>query len=209
MNYGQKGKDLLLDLKRSDFIPPYNDELVRETLAEISLHFDELNDQAVASQRANPDGKIPTENRPALILLDEAIRRNKRCLLAYHNYRMEKLKRLRWDTTTALPSHVKSLLSETEIDFYTEYDKLVSKFNENISGSQGGLGVLDLNSNLQPPEEDWIEVRVIQKGLGSIVTDYGGEVSLTFGTTHFLPRGDVEHLIRQGALQQLDAEETA
>ena len=66
-----------------------------------------------------------------------------------------------------------------------------------------------MNSNLQPPEEDLIEVRVVKAGLGAIVTDYGGEVSLELGTTHFLSRGDVEHLIRQGALQQLDGEETA
>lgn len=203
MNYGQRAKELLLDLKRSDFIPSYNDETVRAALSEINLHFDELHDQAVASRRANPGSdSIPLNSRPALILHDAAIRRNKRCLLAYHAYRLEKLKRLRWDTAAALPSHVKSLLSEAEVDFYTEYDKLVSRFNE-------GLGGLDLNSNLQPPEEDLIEVRVVKAGLGAIVTDYGGEVSLELGTTHFLSRGDVEHLIRQGALQQLDGEETA
>jgi len=203
MNYGQRAKELLLDLKRSDFIPPYNDETVRAAISEINLHFDELHDQAVASRRANPGSdNIPLNARPALILHDAAIRRNKRCLLAYHAYRLEKLKRLRWDTAAALPLHVKSLLSEAEVDFYTEYDKLVSRFNE-------GLGGLDLNSNLQPPEEDLIEVRVVKAGLGTIVTDYGGEVSLELGTTHFLSRGDVEHLIRQGALQQLDGEETA
>ena len=93
------------------------------------------------------------------------------------------------------------LLSEKEIDFYTEYDKLVSRYNST-------LGILDLNSYLQPPEEDLIEVRVVRSGLGTIVTDQFGEVSLELGTTHFLSRVDVEHLIRQGSLQQLDAEET-
>jgi len=145
---------------------------------------------------------MPVESRPALILHDAAIRRNKRCLLAYHAYRLEKLKRLRWDTAAAMPPHVRSLLSEAEVDFYTGYDKLVSRFNSSLGG-------LDLNSNLQPPEEDLIEVRVVKGGLGTIVTDYGGEVSLEMGTTHFLSRGDVEHLIRQGALQQLDGEETS
>ena len=53
MNYGQRSKELLLELKRSDFIPPYNDEAVRATLSEISLHFDELNDQIEASKQAN------------------------------------------------------------------------------------------------------------------------------------------------------------
>ena len=204
MNYGQRSRELLLELKRSDFIPPYNDETVRATFSEISLHFDELNDQVEASTKAQTKStdKIPVSSRAALILHDEAIRRNKRCLLAYHAYRIEKLKRLRWDTAAALPPHVKSLLSEAEIDFYLAYDKLVSTFNSKLGG-------LDLNSNLQPPEEDLIEVRVVKSGLGTIVTDYMGEISLELGTTHFLNRGDVEHLIRSGALQQLDGEETA
>ena len=88
------------------------------------------------------------------------------------------------------------------MDFYTEYDQLVARYNSS-------LGAIDLNSFMQPPEEDLIEVRVVQPGLGTIVTtDHCGEVSLELGTTHFLPRVDVEHLIRQGSLQQLDGEET-
>lgn len=204
MNYGQRGKDLLLDLKRSDWLPLYNDENVRGVLSEIDTHFKELTAQAraatqLASQRKE-DG-IPQECRPAMLLHEAAIKRNKRCLLAYHAHRLEKLKALRWDTCAALPVNVRTLLSEKEVDFYTEYDKLVSRFNSS-------LGVLDLNSYMQPPEEDLIEVRVVQSGLGTIVTDHFGEVSLELGTTHFLSRGDVEHFIRQGSLQQLDGEET-
>mmetsp|Transcript_25304 Transcript_25304/g.31181 ORF Transcript_25304/g.31181 Transcript_25304/m.31181 type:complete len:219 (-) Transcript_25304:107-763(-) len=217
MNYGQRGKDLLLDLKRSDWLPAYNDEGVRGTLSEISLHFDELSDQAKAASRAaqaaakasessNTQIKMPMQSRPAMVLHEAAIQRNKRCLLAYHAYRIEKLKGLRWDTSAALPPHVRSLLSEAEIDFYTQYDKLIARFNSSLG--ERNNGVLDLNSFMQPPEEDLVEVRVVQSGLGTIVTDQFGEVSLELGTTHFLSRGDVEHLIRQGALQQLDGEET-
>lgn len=206
MNYGQKAKELLLDLKRSDFIPPYNKDTVRDALSEISLHFQELEDMTTALERANPENstrvRVDRSLRPSLLLHEAAIQRNKRCLLAYHVHRLEKLKRLRWDTTAALPPHVKSLLDEAEVDFYTGYDKLVSRFNDKLGGG------LDLNSNVQPPEEDLIEVRVVKSGLGTIVTDYG-EVSLDLGTTHFLSRGDVEHLIRQGSLQQIDGEETS
>ncbi len=226
MNYGQRGKDLLLDLKRSDWLPAYNDDNVRAVQSEIKLHFDELTDQAkAATQLARNDndndgydnnddesstkrrrssisiGKPPMQSRPAMLLHQAAINRNKRCLLAYHAYRLDKLKALRWDTAATLPAHIRSLLSEKEIDFFFEYDKLVSRYNST-------LGVLDLNSYMQPPEENLIEVRVVQSGLGSIVTDDFGEVNLELGSTHFLSRGDVEHLIRQGSLQQLDGEET-
>ncbi len=221
MNYCQRGRDLLLDLKRSDWLPPYNDENVKAIHSEIKIHFNELNDQAKAAAQVTADRNIanddssssansaakntslPMESRPAIVLHEAAIQRNKRCLLAYHAHRLDRLKSLRWDTSASLPGHIRSLLSEAEVDFYTEYDQLVARYNSS-------LGAIDLNSYMQPPEEDLIEVRVVQPGLGTIVTtDHCGEVNLELGTTHFLPRADVEHLIRQGSLQQLDGEETS
>lgn len=205
MNYGNRAKELLLEVKRSDFIPPYNDALVRDSLTEIQLHYDEITDQVNAVEKANPaqDGKPPQGLKPSLLLHRDAIMRNKRCLLAYHKFRLDKLQRWRWDSGAALPSHVRNLMSEAEVDFYSGYDKLISRFNESIGEISPGF---DLNANMQPPEEDLVEVRVVKAGLGSIITEYYGEVALELGTTHFLNRGDVEHLIRQGALQQLISE---
>jgi GINS complex subunit 1 len=205
MNYGNRAKELLLELKRSDFIPPYNDALVRSSLNEIQLHGDEITDLANAVKKSNPEkaDKAPQGMRPKFILHNDAIMRNKRCLLAYHKYRLDKLQRWRWDSGAALPSYVRNLMSEAEVDFYMGYDKLISRFNESIGEISPGF---DLNANMQPPEEDLVEVRVVKAGLGSIITEYYGEVALELGTTHFLNRGDVEHLIRQGALQQLISE---
>ena len=213
MNYGQRGKELLLDLKRSDWLPSYSDEGVRATLQEISLHFDELSDHVAAANATAANaaaaggggkggggkGGIPMETRPAMTLHDAAIRRNKRCLLAYHAYRADKLRALRWETSAVLPPHVRALLSEAEVDFFAEYDRLVSRHCTAID--------LDLNSDLMPPEEELVQVRVVRAGLGRIATEHGGSVELDLGTTHYLPRGDVEHLVRQGALLQLDGEE--
>eukprot|EP00978_Attheya_sp_CCMP212_P027894 scaffold94627_cov53-Attheya_sp.AAC.4 len=201
--YGQRGRELLLDLKRSDWLPSYNDEGVRATLQEISLHFNELTDQASAASSAERTsatnkGAIPMQTRPSMLLHDAAIRRNKRCLLAYHNHRADKLRALRWETSAALPTHVRALLSEAEVDFFAEYDRLVSRYSAAMD--------LDLGANVTPPEEDFALVRVVHSGLGRIVTEIG-TVALDVGTTHSLPRNDVEHLIRQGALQQLNGEE--
>jgi len=215
MNIGQRGKDLIQELKRSDWLPLYNDEAVRSILSEISTQFEDLEDQVDAAAHAGPDSgnleedrssnrtkKPPMASRPAMILNDSAIKRSKRCLLAYHAYRLNKIKALRWDGSSL--STVRTLLSEAEIDFFSEYDKLISKFNTDTLGD-----TIDLTSNMQPPEEDLVEVRVVKDGLGTIITEHWGEVSLDLGTTHFLSTGDVEHLIRQGVLQQLDGEETS
>lgn len=214
MNYGSRGRELLLDLKRSDWLPTYNEEGVRSTLQEIHSHTEELTVLVRAStnrSRSNANdedggavGAGPAiENRPSLILHDASIRRNKRCLLAYHAYRIDKLRILRWETSGNLPSSLKHLLSESEIDFFHEYDKLISRYQ--LSGPMSNL---DLNADQFPPEENLIQVRVVQSGLGSIETEMCGTVQLELGSMHYLPRGDVEHLIRGGSVVQLSGEES-
>eukprot|EP00804_Cyclotella_cryptica_P030939 CCRYP_019614-RA/>CCRYP_019614-RA protein AED:0.30 eAED:0.30 QI:0/-1/0/1/-1/1/1/0/139 len=138
-----------------------------------------------------------------MILHDASIRRNKRCLLAYHAYRINKLRNLRWETSGTLPSHVSPLLCEAELEFFRAYDKLVA--NTSLSG--GTVGILDYNADMLPPTENFIMVRVVEEGLGKIETESCGVVELEVGTMHYLPRGDVEGLVRRGSLVQLSGEE--
>lgn len=44
MNFGVCGRDLLVELQRSDWLPPYNEDGVRGVLAEIQALYDELKD---------------------------------------------------------------------------------------------------------------------------------------------------------------------
>ena len=211
MNYGTKARDLLLELKSSDFLPTYNEENVRAALSEISHHTDELTDLVRAANRNNNattnDGttsssttsQIPIESRPSMILHDASIRRNKRCLLAYHAYRIDKLRNLRWSTSGTLPPAITPLLNEAEIDYFRQYDNLVC--------STSLYGLLDYNSDMEPPTENFVMVRVMERGLGKIETEMCGVVELELGTMHYLPRGDVEGLLRRGALIQLSDEE--
>mmetsp|Transcript_3589 Transcript_3589/g.9175 ORF Transcript_3589/g.9175 Transcript_3589/m.9175 type:complete len:212 (+) Transcript_3589:119-754(+) len=210
MNYGQRGRELLLDLKRSDWLPSYNEDVVSATLQEINSHTEELTVLVRAANRVNNDtqgegssGGPAIENRPSLILHDASIRRNKRCLLAYHAHRIDKLRVLRWETSGALPPAMKFVLSEAEVDFFNEYDKLASRH-----ALGGPMSSMDWNADQNPPEENFIQVRVVQNGLGRIETEMCGTVELEVGSMHYLPRGDVEHLIRSGALVQLSGEES-
>jgi GINS complex subunit 1 len=196
-NYGQRGRELLLELKSSDWLPPYNDEAVRATLQEIQLHFDELTDQIIIS----PAGEKPAmEMRPSLLLHDAAIRRNKRCLLAYHVYRLKKLRESYYCTAG------NDKLSEAEVDFMTDYEKLRARYYS-TSSTSSSLLLLDLQANTFPPCHDLVQVRVLKDNLGKLVQDMGTCVSLEMGTLHYLPRTDVEPLIRQGFLEQVDGEE--
>ena len=216
MNYGSRGRELLLDLKRSDWLPAYNEECVRSTLQEIHSHTEELTVLVRASNRRASSGGAAAagpaiENRPSLILHDAAIRRNKRCLLAYHAHRIDKLRILRWETSGNLPSSLKHLLSESETDFFNEYDKLISRhqiLHHGSMSSGSSSSLLDLNADQFPPEENYIQIRVVQSGLGRIETEMCGTVQLEVGSMHYLPRGDVEHLIRGGSVVQLSGEES-
>ena len=277
MNYGQRGVELLRELKRSDWLPSYNEDSVRAAIQEINLHTEELHDIVRANNRVGNNNDtssggggtpIPIEMRPVMLLHEVSIKRNKRCLLAYHAHRIDKLRALRWETAGNLATPMKFVLSEAEVDFFHEYDKLASRhaigglhevsikrnkrcllayhahridklralrwetagnlatpmkfvlseaevdfFHEYdklasrhaIGGSMGGL---DWNADQNPPEENFIQVRVVQGGLGKIETEMCGVVELEVGSMHYLPRSDVEHLVRQGALVQLGGEES-
>jgi len=141
----------------------------------------------------------PLEYKPPMSLHAAALERNKRCLLAYHSYRVDRMREMRRETANAvIPNEVRSMLSEAELEFYTEYDRLVSDFSVETGISVG--------SDLSPPEEyNYIQVRVVKAGLGKIVTDSGGTLSFeTVGSTHFVRRVDVEQLVVQGFLEQID-----
>mmetsp|Transcript_862 Transcript_862/g.1365 ORF Transcript_862/g.1365 Transcript_862/m.1365 type:complete len:196 (-) Transcript_862:122-709(-) len=195
MEYGNKGRELLIDLKSSEFLSAYNEDLVRATVQECNQHFDEINKMTKA---VGPDA-IPMECAPFLKLHEAALMRNKRCLLAYHSYRLDKLREMRSETANAvLTPDIRATFGEAELDFYSEYDRLVSNY-----GAQYGV---NLTADLSPPdaEEHYVQVRVVQEGLGKIVTESGNSLVLELGSTHFVRRADVEHLVVQGMLEQLD-----
>ena len=52
-----------------------------------------------------------------------------------------------------------------------------------------------MSEALEPPRDLFVEIRVL-KGCGEIMTERG-PVTLDVGSTHYLKRTDVEHLIRR------------
>lgn len=63
---------------------------------------------------------------------------------------------------------------------------------------------VDLSSDLEPPKNLRIEVRVLVD-CGEIMTE-NGPVTLDKDTTHYLRRADVEHLIRQGQIEVVSSD---
>lgn len=184
---------MLQDLKRSDWLPVYDEDGFRTVLAEM----EELFNMMVSMMESVDNMEdIPDPVKASLVFHDQCLSRDKRYLFAYLNYRMDHVRELRWETGAVLPAHVQPKLSPRENDYFTEYNNLINDYCTDIS--------LDLASDLEPPRDLQIEVRVIQD-CGEIMTE-NGPVKLDAGSTHFLKRTDVEHLIRQGQVEHVHNE---
>ena len=107
--------------------------------------------------------------------------------------RLWRIQDYRWEAGAGAASHLGDLMSAPEKSFLNEYNNILGKYFDAVE--------LDLTTDLKPPRDLFIEVRVL-RDCGSVITD-AGTVDLKAGTAHFLKRSDVESLIRQGALEHV------
>ena len=107
------------------------------------------------------------------------IDRNKRCLLAYLNSRMEKMREMRWQFGAVLPEEIKLNLSEPELEYFSKYNKTLATYMRAIG--------TDLTSDMAPPKSLYVEVRV-REDHGEVETADGEVVLLKAGSQHHLPR---------------------
>lgn len=118
----------------------------------------------------------------ALLVNHLSMRRNKRCLLAYHRVRTDKLEELSWKgvdlvsneasaenqgrmDTTSESEGSKSSLSPEEEEYVRLYGDLLAAY-------KGQWTDIDLTGSLEPPKDLFIDVRVL-KDAGEIQTEYG------------------------------------
>jgi len=139
--------------------------------------------------------ELPTAT--GLLIRHQSILRNKQCLLAYTNERMRRIKNLRWTIGRKLPEHIEANLSDSERQFFADYDANLRQYIGDISG----LTDLDLTIDMLPPKDPWIEVRVLKDAGRDIATEHSGVRNFRKNTMHFLDRRDAEPLINQGILE--------
>ena len=194
-------------------------------------------DRDVISILAPFGGQFTPAEEPAIacaLLVDHlCMRRNKRCLLAYHRVRAEKLEELCWTGVDVLEQQLPSSeegpaaeaggghssLSPEEEEYFRRYGDLLAVY-------KGHWTDVDLTGSLEPPRDLFIDVRVL-KDAGEIQTEYGyvflffsfsffyliqksvadccGRViNLSQGSQLYVRQGDVERLIAQGFLERLN-----
>jgi GINS complex subunit 1 len=173
------------------YLPPYQTELVRTVTREIR----DL-DQDVAAIMEPFQGSFDPAANPAAactLLVDYmAMRRNKRCLLAYHRTRTDKLEELVWrgyDVVDLAGQQQqqqqqqgrdrgagggggsgggdvsKNSLSPPEEEYVRDYGDLLAAY-------KGQWTDIDLTGSLEPPKDLFVDVRVL-KDAGTIETEYG------------------------------------
>lgn len=184
----QKGRELLLDLQRSDWLPTFDEAGVRAVISEMT----ELWGKILTIFDA--DGEIDDAAKVTLVYHHQCLSRNKKYMIAYFLHRLSKIRQCRWESGALMPNPLKEIVSMSEYDYFNDYGSLLNQYTKSMDG-------LDLTSNVEPPKELYVEVR-ITKDCGEIMTD-AGPVMLDAGSTHFIKRTDIESFIRQGLAQQI------
>ncbi|KAI0404787.1 DNA replication complex GINS protein PSF1 [Xylaria palmicola] len=216
--YGDLGNKLAQQAKRTQnlaHLPPYQTDLVRAVTREVR----DLDKDVAALLEPFQGSFHPTDDSAVactLLVNHLSMRQNKRCLLAYHRTRTDKLEQLVWngyDVVDLAGQQVRdglgnasgasstrhgdggmSNLSPQEEDYVRQYSDLLAAY-------KGQWTDIDLTGSLEPPRDLFIDVRVL-KDAGEIQTEYGA-ITLTKNSQFYVRQGDVERLIAQGYLQKL------
>ena len=115
------------------------------------------------------------------------MRRNKRCLLAYHRVRVDKLEEMCWESQDVIDSQ--SQIQPEAHDRHTvggrlgsesgassslspEEEEYARQYSDMLAAYKGQWIDIDLTGSLEPPKDLFIDVRVL-KNAGDIQTEYG------------------------------------
>ncbi|KAH0844587.1 DNA replication complex GINS protein PSF1 [Fonsecaea pedrosoi] len=235
--HGELGNKLAQHAKRTltlPALPPYQTELVRSVVREVrdldrdvtrilepftTTEYDE--DGNPSSQSTFTPAEHPA-TACALLVDHLSMRRDKRCLLAYHRVRAEKLEGMVWEgqdvevgtgheagggnasnaaanvrednAAAASAAGTHNALSPEESSYFHAYGDLLSQY-------KGQWTDIDLTGSLEPPRDLFIDVRVLRDA-GEIQTEYGA-INLTKNSQFFVRQADVERLIQGGFLKRL------
>ncbi|RKF61323.1 DNA replication complex GINS protein PSF1 [Erysiphe neolycopersici] len=209
--YGDLGNKLVKHAKRTqrlEHLPPYQTEIVRAVTQEVR----DL-DRDVTNILASMQGSFDPSSNPAvscnLLVNHLCMRRNKRCVLAYHRTRTEKLEEMVLKGTDFIDLAISSQTglnplesdSASKSSLSPEEEEYVRQYKDLLAAYKGQWTDIDLTGSLDPPKDLFIDVRVLRDA-GEIQTEYGS-INLTKNSQFYVRQADVERLITQGYLQKL------
>ena len=154
-------------------IPPYSTDLVRTVLREIQ-HLETSVQGILAPYQGSFNAQADPEIATRLIVEHMCMRRDKRCLLAYHKARCAKIEEEIWAGKDVLSSGSVNAAGtgEGEGGLSPEEEEYARQYADLLAAYKGRWTDIDLTGSLEPPRELFIDVRVM-KDAGEIQTEYG------------------------------------
>ncbi|XP_017878069.1 DNA replication complex GINS protein PSF1 [Ceratina calcarata] len=189
--YGRKAAKLITELDLGSDIQPFNEHLVKQVLAEMHFLYDANMTDSNAARNDNNMALLPSVQ-----LRHIALTRNKRCVLTYIYNRMRKIRELRWELGSILPSEINSNLLNAEVQWFQSYNRSLATYMRSLGDDQG----FNLTTNILPPKTLYVEVKCVAD-FGKLELEDGEVILLKQNTYHLLPRAVCEPLIRQGILE--------
>jgi GINS complex subunit 1 len=179
--YGETANKLVQNAKRIQslpHLPPYASDLSRTIVREVrDLDRDVSSILAPYGSSFNPSADPSTAC--ALLVNHLCMRRNKRCLLAYHKVRAEKLEGYCWEGVDVLEQSGNGKEGDggmagkkEESSLSPEEEEYVRQYSDLLAAYKGQWTDVDLTGSLEPPRDLFIDVRVL-KDAGEIQTEYG------------------------------------
>lgn len=231
--YGDEALQLILESRRSaqtSTLPKYNDPLIRQ----IALETRQLDTSIQQTTRSYSREELQADQGLlcALTVQHLGARRNKRCLMAYHLGRTEKVKEMYWEAGGGLAHLLASEMGASALDGDTgtnstttsgttstgmngdntldlrsrlsphELDFLRSYNDLILSYKTPYLDTLDLASSISTPPRDLYVDVQVVKDCGVVFTE-NGQVEFLKGLRYMVRRSDVERLITQGFLVEV------
>lgn len=124
----------------------------------------------------------------SLLVNHVCMRRDKRCLLAYHRVRSDRLEEMCWngqdvlDQTQSQLQHGQNTTSGTrsgsgadpshQTSLSPEEEEYIRQYGDMLAAYKGQWTDIDLTGSIKPPKDLFIDVRVL-KDAGEIQTEYG------------------------------------
>lgn len=221
--YGEQANKLVTSAKRIQnlpHLPPYastTTQAVTKEVRDLDRENSEILSQYSNTSTQSSDGtQIKSSFNPAsdpatacsLMVNHLSMRRNKRCLLAYHRTRISKLEEMIWhgqDVLAARPAGEAATptgaAAANTSSLSAEEEQYVHQYGELLAQYKGQWTDVDLTGSLEPPRDIFVDIRVLRDA-GEIQTEYGS-LNLTRNSQFFVRKGDVESLIQQGYVQVL------
>ena len=166
-------------------LPPYQTEIVRAMTREVrDLDKDVSNILAPFEGSFNPSAEPATAC--SVLVNHLCMRRNKRCLLAYHKVRSDKLEEMCWNGNDIVDieqyqqpgglvgGERAGIGSEAgnQSSLSPDEEEYVRQYGDMLAAYKGQWTDIDLTGSLEPPRDLFIDVRVL-KDAGEIQTEYG------------------------------------